>query len=243
MTTTTTARVAYLCGLLLILSGLVHFGVLIGTGGSWQGPLSFRKPGAFGLSFGLTLITLTWVSQFVRLGARTRRLLIAAFTAACLVETALVSMQAWRGVPSHFNVATPFDARIAGSLAIGGFVLVLVILALAIASFRRNDATPISMMIAIRAGFVALVLAQSVGATMIAKGMTLVRTGHPQLAYATGGSLKPIHAVTMHGIQLLPVFAFLLSYANLTERQRSIIVLAAAAGYLVLVSITTAFVV
>jgi hypothetical protein len=240
---TVMTRVAYVCGLLLILSGLIHFGILIGTGASWEGPLSFRKPGAFGLSFGVTLITLTWVSQFVRLGPRTRRFLIAAFTLACVVETTLVSLQAWRGVPSHFNVTTPFDARIAGSLAIGGAVLVLVIVTLAIAAFRRNDAVPISMMIAIRTGFVALVLAQVVGALMIAKGMALMRGGHPQLAYATGGTFKPIHAVTMHGIQLLPVVAWLLSYVDLTERQRSAIVFALAAGYLGLVIITTAFVV
>jgi len=240
---TMTARIAYVCGLLLILSGLIHFGILIGTGASWEGPLSFRKPGAFGLSFGVTLITLTWVSQFVRMGPRTRGALIAAFTIACLFESTLVSMQAWRGVPSHFNVTTPFDARVAMSLAIGGFVLILVIVTLAIASFRRNAAVPISLMIAIRAGFVALVLAQAVGGLMIAKGMTLMRAGHPELAYATGGTFKPIHAVTMHGIQLLPVVAWLLSYVNLTERQRSAIVLALAACYLVVVIITTAFVV
>jgi hypothetical protein len=243
MIMTTTARVAYVCGLLLILSGLTHFGILIGAGASWEGPLSFRKPGAFGLSFGVTLITLTWVSQFVRLGVRTRSALIAAFTAACLVETTLVSMQAWRGVPSHFNVATPFDARIAGSLALGGLVLVLVIVILAIASFRRNDAAPISMMIAIRAGFIALLLAQLVGAAMIAKGMTLVRTGHAQAAYATGGTFKPIHAITMHGIQLLPVLAWLLSYVNLSERQRSAVVLVAAAAYLVIILVTTTLVI
>jgi hypothetical protein len=238
-----TTRVAYVCGLLLILSGLIHFGILIGSGASWEGPLSFRKPGAFGLSFGVTLITLTWVSQFVRLGPRTRGFLIAAFTMACLFEATLVSMQAWRGVPSHFNVSTPFDARVAGSLAIGGAALVLVIVTLAIASFRRNNAAPISMMIAIRTGFVALVLAQAIGGLMIAKGMTLMRGGHPQLAYATGGTFKPMHAVTMHGIQLLPVAAWLLSYVDLSERQRSALVLALALGYLVVVIITTAFVV
>src|SRR4029079_9022284 len=119
--------------------------------------------------------TLTWVSQFVRIGPRTRGFLIATFTFACLFEATLVSMQAWRGVPSHFNVSTPFDARVAMSLAIGGFTLVLVIVAFAMARFRRNAAVPISMTIAIRAGFVALVLAQAVGGLMIAKGMTLMR--------------------------------------------------------------------
>ena len=106
-------RVAYLVGVLLLTSGLVHLGILIIGGGSWQGPLSLRKPMSFGFSFGLTLITIVWVASFLRLGNRRRMLLLGAFTAACVLETALVSLQAWRGVPSHFNVATPFDASIA----------------------------------------------------------------------------------------------------------------------------------
>src|SRR5438445_13209322 len=32
-----------------------------------------------------------------------RTILLTVFTAACTLETALVSLQAWRGVPSHFN--------------------------------------------------------------------------------------------------------------------------------------------
>jgi hypothetical protein len=228
-------RAAYICGLLLILSGLIHFAILIGSGATWDGPLSFRKPATFGVSFGLTLITLAWVSGFVSLSERARRLLIAAFTAACVLEVALVSLQTWRGVPSHFNVETTFDSRIARTLALGGAVLVMVIVTFTIASFRRNDAVPISIRIAIRTGFVALLLAQLVGAAMIAKGMTLVFGGHPQAAYATAGTLKPMHAVTMHGIQMLPVVAWLLSFVNWPERRRVIVVLSIAGAYLVLV--------
>jgi hypothetical protein len=33
----------------------------------------------------------------------------------------LISLQAWRGVPSHFNLETPLDAAIARVLAFGGF--------------------------------------------------------------------------------------------------------------------------
>ena len=50
-------RVGYIVASLLLLSGLVHLGILIIDGGSWKGPLS-RKPITFGLSFGLTLITI-----------------------------------------------------------------------------------------------------------------------------------------------------------------------------------------
>jgi hypothetical protein len=227
-------RVAYAVGAALLLSGLVHLAILIATGASWEGPLSLRKPMTFGLSFGLTLITIVWVSSFVKLGRRLRTALIAAFTLACAWETALVTLQAWRGVPSHFNVSTPFDARIAGGLAFGGAVLVIVIIALTLASFRKKPDVPVSMRVAVRTGFVALLTAQIVGALMIAKGMTLVFAGHPQTAYLTAGTLKPVHAAAMHGIQFLPVLAWLLSYLDWTERQRLTAVLIAATTYLAL---------
>jgi hypothetical protein len=219
-----------------MLSGLVHLAALIGSGGSWEGPLSWRKPATFGLSFGLTLLTVVWVSSFLRLSDRLRSGLLVAFTIACAVETALVSLQTWRGVPSHFNVETSIDSWIARTLALGGAALVAVILTLTFASFRKNPSVPISQRVAIRIGFVALVGAQITGALMIAKGMRLVFAGHPQMAYATGGTLKPTHAVAMHAIQLLPVLAWLLSFTSWTERRRLSVVLLVAAGYVALVA-------
>ena len=59
--------ISYVVGGLLILSGLVHLAMLLGDGGSWSGPLSLRKPTVFGLSFGITLITITWVTSFLSL--------------------------------------------------------------------------------------------------------------------------------------------------------------------------------
>ena len=92
---------------------------------------------------------------------------------------------------------------------------------------------PISLRVAIQIGFVALCGAVGVGALMIAKGMRLVFAGDPQSAYATGGTLKPTHAVTMHAILVLPMLAWLLSFANWSERQRLGVVLLAAGGYIV----------
>jgi hypothetical protein len=228
-------RVGYAVGALLIASGLIHLAILVITGGSWMGPLSLRKPTTFGLSFGLTLLTITWVTSFVRLGDRTRAVLLGAFTLACVLETALVSLQAWRGVPSHFNVETTFDAAVTRMLAGGGIALIVIIVAFTIAAFRGNPKVPISLRVAIRAGFVILVSSLVVGAVMIARGMTLVFAGDPQAAYATGGSLKPLHAVTMHAILVLPTLAWLLSFTNWSEQRRLKVVLAAAASFVVLV--------
>src|SRR4029077_17769215 len=88
-------RVGFIVGALLLVSGLIHFAILVVGDGSWQGPLSLRKPTTFGLSFGLTLMTIIWVASFLRLGDGARRWLLGAFTTACALETALVTVQAW----------------------------------------------------------------------------------------------------------------------------------------------------
>ena len=224
-------RLGYCVGALLLASGLVHFAILIATGGTWQGSRSLRKPATFGLSFGLTLITIVWVASFIRLGRAVRIVLLGVFTLACVLETALISLQAWRGVPSHFNVETPFDAGVAGFLAGGGITLVLVILALTIAAFRANPRVPVSLTLAVRIGLLTLCGSLTVGALMIAKGMTLARGGNPGAAYATGGALKPTHGALMHGVLLLPLFAWLLTFTGWSERRRLVAVSIASCAY------------
>jgi len=236
-------RAAYWTGGLLILSGVIHLALLLTSGGTWEGPLSLRKPATFGLSFGLTLINVTLIASFVPLKNRSRALLLGVFTAACVLETFLVSLQTWRGVPSHFNVETPFDAEIARTLALGGVTLVTIIIALTIAVFRHGVALPRSLGLAIRAGFVALVAAQLAGGVMIATGVRLVFGGDPQGAYAMGGWLKPVHGVLMHGILVLPLLAWLMARSRWDERSQMRGVYTAIAVYALVVAVilVTAF--
>ena len=231
----TIERAAYAIGGLLVLSGLIHLAVLLMSGSSWEGPLSLRKPTTFGLSFGLTLINVTFVASFVSLSNRTRTVLVGVFAGACVLETFLVSMQAWRGVPSHFNTETPFDATVAQTLAVGGFALVAVIVALTILAFR--DRTPLRPVLrqAVRAGLVALVAAQVAGAVMIGTGVRHVIQGNPELAYTTGGWLKPVHAVLMHGILVLPLLAWSISKTHWDEDTQARAVRASIIVYAVVV--------
>ena len=46
------------------------------------------------------------MASFVTLKDRSRKRLIGVFATACVVETFLVWMQAWRGVPSHLDMDT-----------------------------------------------------------------------------------------------------------------------------------------
>jgi hypothetical protein len=233
-------QVGYRVGLLLLLSGVIHLTILIVSNRSWMGPLSLRKPATFGLSFGLILINICWVSSFLRLG-RLRAPLLGTFTLACVIETALVSLQAWRGVPSHFNLETVFDTFVTRTLAGGGILIVIIIAVLTFVSFRANAALTASLRLATRVGFLWLFSALMVGAWMIAKGMLLVSAGKAQQAYFTGGAFKPAHAVAMHGILILPLLAWTLSLTRWSAERQLRIVSFASIGYTVLACVVMAW--
>ena len=80
-------RLAYLAGAGLALSGLVHLGVQAVLGGPWLGPVSWRKPVTFGLSFGLTVLSVTWVASFLRIPDRLRVSLLGGFLLASVMES------------------------------------------------------------------------------------------------------------------------------------------------------------
>ena len=211
-------RVAYVVGLVLFVSGLVHVGILLVTGWTWIGPVSLRKAATFGLSFGLTLPSVAWATSYLRLPAR--GLVLGVFIATCVVETVLISMQAWRGVPSHYNFATPFDTAVSTTLALGGGVIVLVGVVCTLAAFAGAGGLAPSMALAVRTGLVVLLVAFATGAVMVARGVVEARGGQAQLAYDTAGSLKPLHAVAMHVVLVLPALAWLLAHTSWAEARR-----------------------
>ncbi|OXM67687.1 hypothetical protein [Amycolatopsis vastitatis] len=230
-------RIAYAVGAALFLSGTVHAIVLIATGGSWLGPLSMRKAVTFGLSFGLTLASVAWATSFLTIRLRWRNALLGAFTAASVVEVVLVSTQVWRGVPSHFNFETPFDNAVSMTLAAGGGVIILTVVGFTAAALVEPGPDAPSLRLAIRAGLVVLLIALATGAVMIGRGVVAARGGDPQLAYTTAGALKPLHAVAMHAILVLPAVAWLLQFTRWPEAHRMRVVKTAVVSDAVLTAV------
>ena len=228
-------RACYLVALVLVASGIFHLGVLLATGGTWSGPLSWRKPTTFGFSFGLTVATLTWVLSFLPMARRTRARLLTAFAAASAVEVAGITTQAWRRVPSHFippDRATGLDALAAVAAASGAVVIVAVVVTSTVLALRRHDELAPGMLLALRVGFLALLLAMAIGVLMLAGGQVLTRTqGDVAPAFAFTAVLKPGHAATMHGVLVLPAIAWLLRFTDGSEAFRLNVVRLAAAGY------------
>jgi hypothetical protein len=230
-------RIAYAVAAALLVSGIVHLGVLVVTGGTWLGPVSMRKPMTFGLSFGLTLATVAAVTSMLTMGRRTRSVLLGVFTAVSVVETALITMQAWRGVPSHVNFETPFDAAVSTVLAAGGGVIIVTVLAFAAAAVRGAGGLAPSMRLAVRSGFALLVVGLAVGAVMIASGVGEARSGNPLAAYSAISTLKPVHGVALHAVLVLPAVAWLVGRLDMSEHRRVRAVAAAAGGYALLVAV------
>jgi hypothetical protein len=228
-------RLAYLVGAGLILVGLVHVGLWAVAGGSASGALSWRKPTTFGISFGLTTLTLGWVGAWLPVRPAVGWAAAGLLCAATAYEVAWVTVQHARGVPAHFNDTTPLDERlfIAGAVMVA--IAIGVIAAMTLAAFVRTSA-PAPMALAVRWGLVGLLAAQATGVWMLLHGLALLDadadpTTQSMGTYGAAGSLKFAHAVPMHAIQVLAVLAWLLSRSGLPQRRQTQLVALAVVGY------------
>jgi hypothetical protein len=221
-------RLGYAAGALLLLSAALHVAVFLIDGGPWDGPLSWRKPILFGFSFGITLVTLTWFTTFMRMRPTTGWIVVGALAIPSLGEVALISMQTWRGVASHFNETTAFDELVFSIMGMLVTVIALATIFLAIRAFIGLDASP-SLALAIRCGLLLLLVSQAVGVSMIIEGGN---------TFGAAGPMKVPHAVTLHAAQVLPALALVLRVSGSTEERRSRIVLIASLGYASLIAAT-----
>lgn len=233
------------CGLLLLASGAFHGVVLLLSDTGWEGPVSWRKPILFGFSFGITVVTVAIVASALRMRSGVAWALLGSLGVASVAETALITLQTWRGVPSHFNFATGFDGAIFS--AMGGLVAVvavaLVILTVLTFTSQRTDARSLAW--AIRAGMVLLLVGQALGGAIIAVGVPAAIAdqaavfGPEGVVFGEAGILKSPHGIAMHAIQVLPLLAWLAQVAGWKERLRIRAVVSAIVGYSALLGVSS----
>lgn len=234
------------------LAGILLDGrVLVGA------PIWF-KPFKFAVSIMIYALTWSWLVAYLP-----RHWLVrwsaAVIAITLLLEYVIIVGQVVRGRQSHFNVTTPFDAALWGTM--GTLITVLWVANIVVAAFlmrRRVGDRPLTW--AVRAGalislfgigmaflmtqptaaqqdslrdgsFAGLVGAHSVG---VADGGPIT----PVTGWSTtGGDLRIAHFVGIHALQVLPLLAMLLALlagrASLLrgESVRGRLVLVAAAGY------------
>jgi len=221
-------KLLYCTGFLLLTSAVFHTIVLIVTGGTLEGDVSFRKAVSFGEAFGLTAISLAWFLTFIAKKRILWWILSSLYSVATFIEVFLVTMQVWRGVPSHFNFSTPFDAAVFGIMGVSISLHIPLIVGTLVGSlFYLNVAA--SFKWAISSSLLLLIASQIFGIVMIVNNSNTI---------GLAGQMKIPHALSLHAAQLLPLLAWLLSFTDFSENKRTRFVMTGIASYTVLVAIT-----
>lgn len=180
------------------------------------------KPLKFSLSISVFLLTMAWVLSVLSIGMSEGALRWASYLmiGTMVVEQVLITVQAARGVPSHFNVSSGLNATIYSVMGTAIFINTLVLAYLLVKSISADlslvpDLSP-AMALALRYGLLLLVLGSLQGMYMSATGNSIVGGPHdgpslPFLNWSTQfGDLRIAHFIALHGIQVLLLLAFAL---------------------------------
>lgn len=236
-------------GLLMLLAGIAALVALAVDPRVVGGAPAWMKPAKFGFSTAVYCLTLAWTFTYLRGWPRVRRIAGAGTAVIIVMEVAIISLQAARGVTSHFNVSTPLDAVLFAVMGSGILLQTALSGAVAVALWRQPFADraagwalrlglTITIVGALTGGLMtrptaAQLEAARAGATMTAAGAHTVGApdGGPGLA-VTGwstehGDLRVPHFLGLHAFQLLPLVAF----AARRRRERIRLVGTAAASY------------
>lgn len=187
----------------------------------WLKPLKFHISLAV---HGITVLIAARLSPDVWQSHPITRSGLILFGAVIIYEAVFLSIQAGRGVGSHFNDATAFDAIGGSIMAAGAGVLVIVPLllgvALAVGAFRNGwsgiAANPLPLAMAL--GFIlAGWLGAHTGSAMGANGGPFVGVDPVNAAFMPftgwsldGGDYRISHFLGVHAMQALPIAVLIL---------------------------------
>jgi len=132
-------------------------------------------------------------------------------------EITLIAMQSGRGVPSHFNSTTPFNAAVFGLMGLMILFNTLLAFGVFLGWVWRDVAVDPLIGAGVRTGLILFMMGSLVGVIMIVlQGHTIGALdggpGLPFLNWSTmHGDLRVAHAVGLHALQAIPLAAWWIS--------------------------------
>ncbi|MFL5355400.1 hypothetical protein [Archangium sp.] len=212
------------------------------------------KPTKFFLSLAAYNASLLYFFSFLSERPRLVRVTGNILAVASAIEMVAITLQAARGVRSHFNVGSPLDAAIFSVMGITITVLwgTMILLAVVLLRSRLED-RPLAA--ALRLGFIAAVMGMGLGYFMTNPRPTQLESlrtrqgvlesgshtfgapdggpGLPLVGWSTvAGDMRPAHFLGLHAMQVLPLLAALLARRrHLSETRRLALVRASGVAY------------
>ncbi len=209
----------------LSLTGWLHLGlaVLAGVGLLLDhrlvtGALVWSKPLKFALSIVAYVWTLGWLlASLPEEAQRSVRLLSIWAAVSMTVEQVIISLQAGRGVPSHYNISTPLNRILLLLMAL--FVVVVTVMNIwaVYLAWRYQPHGSAGYGWGLRWGLTLFLAGTLLGGAMLRLSQHTVGApdggpGLPGLGWSTrAGDLRIAHFLGIHALQALPLLGWALS--------------------------------
>ena len=203
------------------------------------------KPLKFTISGGIFILTVGYLITLYPFSKRKKDIInnITAWT--MLFEIAIIVVQGARGVQSHYNTSNALDGILFAAMGILVAINVLIMAFFIIETLRLKLKTTKPIQFAILIGWIIIFFGSWVGGQMIGQmahnvGVPDGGAGLPLVNWSTeGGDLRIAHFFGLHGLQIVPLFAFLLTKKwKITTRDQTIVVLFFALVYASLIAFT-----
>jgi hypothetical protein len=189
----------------------------------WVKPLKFCISGA------IYIMTVGFLMTLYPFSTRKKNILNNIVSWTLLFEIGIIVYQASRGVRSHYNQESLFDGLLFAAMGILIAINVLIMILFAFETIRLRLKTTKSIQIGILLGWIIIIVGSWVGGQMISQmghnvGVADGGEGLPLVNWSTvAGDLRVAHFFGLHGIQIIPLFAFILSKKWKTSTKNQVI--------------------
>jgi hypothetical protein len=178
------------------------------------GENAFLKPIRYFVTSGIFAFTIGWITYYINVKSF-KTLTNWLFIISVVIENTIILLQAYRGVPSHFNVSDPFNKLMYGLMVFSFAIFVFTIGLITIKLFTQKK-MPISQHFTwgLRMGFLVFMLCSSIGIYMLKiMSHTIGGTdGGPGLFFFNWstkfGDLRVAHFLGMISIVVIPLVSY-----------------------------------
>ncbi len=189
------------------------------------------KPLKFCISGGIYIFTVGYYTTLYPFSNRKRNIINNLVSWSLFFEIGIIVMQGARGVQSHYNQSSLLDGLLFAAMGILILLNVLIMFWLVIETLRLKMKVDKTIQWAILFGWIIMIVGSFVGKAMIDQlshnvGVADGGEGLPLVNWSTvAGDLRVAHFFGLHGLQLIPLFAYALyKKTQMSLRSRLVLV-------------------
>ncbi len=190
------------------------------------------KPLKFTISGGIYVLTSGFLITLYPFSRRKKNIVNNIVSWTMAIEICIIVMQAARGVQSHYNQSNIVDGILFGLMGIMISIVVFIMVFFIVETIRLKLNVPRPVQWGILLGWLVVFFGSWVGGQMIGQmahnvGVADGGKGLPLLNWSTiAGDLRIAHFFGLHGIQIIPLFAVVLTRKwNASKMAQNIVVI------------------